>query len=179
MIGVGALCVVFCFLYTTCLSYHGLGDLLVIVFFGIVPVSLTYFLEQPYEPRGISMDVLWMSLACGLVIDTLLIVNNYRDIDNDRRAGKKTLVVLIGKRASGILYLGLGLVACVISVLVFAEDRACAAILPCGYLLPHLSAYRSMVTIKRGRELNSVLGITARNMFVYGLLVVIGLLIYI
>ena len=45
MIGVGALCVLFCFLYTTSLSYLGLGDLLVLVFFGIVPVSLTYFLE--------------------------------------------------------------------------------------------------------------------------------------
>ena len=47
MIAVGAVCVLFCFLYTTCMSYMGLGDVLVIVFFGFVPVCLTYYLEMP------------------------------------------------------------------------------------------------------------------------------------
>lgn len=178
MIGVGALCVLFCFLYTTSLSYLGLGDLLVLVFFGIVPVSLTYFLEISSTPRGIGADVLWMSVACGMVIDTLLIVNNYRDIDNDRRAGKKTLVVRIGKRASEILYLALGFGACLIGMMVFSDNRLWAALLPLGYLFLHVSTYRRMVGINRGRELNGVLGHTARNMFVYGLLVALGQLFY-
>ena len=75
MVVVGLLCVVFCFLYTTHLSYLGLGDLLVLVFFGLVPVCCTYFLQT----HTVTKEVVESSLACGMVIDTLLIVNNYRD----------------------------------------------------------------------------------------------------
>ena len=99
MIMVGLACVVFCFLYTISFSYIGLGDLLVLVFFGIVPVCMTYWLTAPPTAlTSIPFAVVLMSIACGLIIDTLLVVNNYRDIDNDRRAGKLTLIVRIGER---------------------------------------------------------------------------------
>ena len=81
MILVGLLCVVFCFLYTTHLSYVGLGDVLVLVFFGIVPVCCTYYIQL----HTLTWQVFVASIACGLVIDGLLIVNNYRDRYNDER----------------------------------------------------------------------------------------------
>ena len=177
MIAVGAVCVLFCFLYTTCMSYMGLGDVLVIVFFGFVPVCLTYYLEMPPGTSLIGSAIFLNSLACGLVIDTLLIVNNYRDIDNDRRAGKKTLVVRIGAKASEILYLALGFAACILGLGLFYYRSVWAAFLPFIYLVMHIHTYREMVRIRKGAELNRVLGMTARNMFFYGLLQSVGLII--
>ena len=85
MILVGLACVVFCFLYTISFSYLGLGDVLVLVFFGLVPVCMTYWLVAPPTPlTSIPVPVIVLSLACGLEIDTLLVVNNYRDIDAHR-----------------------------------------------------------------------------------------------
>ena len=86
MVLIGILCVVFAFLYTTFFSYQGLGDILVLVFFGIVPVCCTYYVQL----HTFTWQVFLASLACGMVIDALLIVNNFRDRDNDRLAGKNT-----------------------------------------------------------------------------------------
>ncbi len=172
MVVVGLLCVVFCFLYTTHLSYHGLGDVLVLVFFGIVPVCIPYYIIA----RAISVEVFIASLACGIVIDGLLMVNNYRDIDNDRRAGKMTLAVRLGKPVSRMFYLSLGICACVMGLVFALNGRLWAFLLPLAYLVLHFKAYRHMVAIDHGPELNKVLGETARNMFVYGLCVGVGVL---
>lgn len=179
MIFVGAACVLFCFLYTTCLSYWGLGDLLVLLFFGIVPVCLTCYLAAPVNNSFPSLAVVWSSLACGLIIDTLLIVNNYRDIDNDRLAGKHTLVVRIGRKATEWLYLALGIVACVGNIVVFGWlcGNYLATLPQLFYLVLHVTTYREMCRIGHGKELNRVLGKTARNIFVYGLTVSLGLIL--
>ena len=173
MLVVGMLCVLFCFLYTTHLSYLGLGDVLVLVFFGLVPVCATYYLQT----HTLDIVVLIASLACGLVIDTLLVVNNYRDRDNDRRAGKMTLVVRIGQKNSERLYLLLGIAACVLGVCHLINGHLWATVLPLAYLVPHVRAYRRLVTINHGKRLNEVLGENARNMLIYGLLLVVGLLL--
>jgi len=177
MIIVGILCVVFCFLYTLRLSYIGMGDLLVLVFFGIIPVTLTYWLEMPYEQRTWQWDVFIASIACGLVIDTLLIINNYRDIDNDQRAGKRTLVVMIGHDTTETLYLILGITACLLGFIHVLSGSWSAALLPIGYLILHIMTWRKMKRISKGRQLNAVLGENARNMFIYGLLVTLGLIL--
>lgn len=173
MIAVGALCVVFCFLYTTLLSSHGLGDVLVLVFFGLVPVCCTYYLQT----GTVSFMAAWASVACGLVIDTLLVVNNYRDIDNDRCTGKITLIVKIGAKAGRMLYLALGIVACLMGAQFILGGHLWAFLLPLAYMFMHVVAYRRMVRIGSGRELNYVLADTARNMFLYGLAVAVGLLL--
>ena len=72
MVLIGVVCVIFCFLYTTHLSYMGLGDVLVLVFFGVVPVCISYYIQL----HTCTWQVFLASLACGLVIDGLLIVNN-------------------------------------------------------------------------------------------------------
>lgn len=178
MIPVGALCVLFCFLYTTRLAYLGMGDLLVLVFFGFVPVCLTYYLSLPETIRTITPQVAVASLACGLVVDTLLLVNNNRDIDNDRRDGKKTLVVRVGAYMGMWLYLYAGLAALVMGLVFLPNGRYYALLLPViSYTPLHVVTFRRMVKIKRGKQLNAILGDTARNIFVYGLAVCIGLLI--
>ncbi len=179
MVIVGICCVIFCFLYTTCLSYLGLGDVLVLVFFGIVPVCCTYYLVVPEIDQGITKEVLLASIACGMVVDTLLIVNNYRDHDNDLKAGKKTLVVHIGKKNAEWLYLMLGIVATLIMIGISVYDTLTYGMLT--YMLPlygayvgiHALTYHKMKEIGEGRELNKVLGETARNIFIFGIVSVV------
>lgn len=173
MVLIGVLCVVFCFLYTTTLSYLGLGDVLVLVFFGIVPVCTTYYLQTD----SVTMEVFLASVACGFVIDTLLLVNNYRDIDNDTRAGKKTLVVRVGAKTGRMFYLLSGGVAVLMGLVFVVEGYVCAFALPFVYLGFHYAAYRKMVRINKGKALNRVLVDTARNMFIYGLLLSVGILL--
>ena len=173
MILVGLLCVVFCFLYTTHLSYMGLGDVLVLVFFGIVPVCCTYYIQL----HTLTWQVFVASIACGLVIDGLLIVNNYRDRYNDERDGKMTVVVRIGSEAAEWLYLILGMVACLLGVVFWLNGHVLAFVLPLIYLLMHIYTWLKLKRINFGRQLNECLGETARNMFVYGLTVALGLLL--
>ncbi|MBR5036930.1 MAG: 1,4-dihydroxy-2-naphthoate octaprenyltransferase, partial [Prevotella sp.] len=142
MVVVGALCVLFCFLYTTHLSYVGLGDLLVLLFFGVVPVTLTYYLSMPEGFQFVTMECLLASLACGLVIDTLLVINNYRDIDNDRRTGKHTLIVVIGERWGRLLYLALGVTACLLGCTFILYGHNWATWLPIVLYQPlHVAAF--------------------------------------
>lgn len=174
MISVGVACVVFCFLYTTRLSYMGLGDVLVVVFFGLVPVTMTYYVQT----RSVTWEVFLLSIACGLVVDTLLVVNNYRDFSNDLRSGKRTLITRIGIAAGGYLYLFLGIVATVIVVMTYVfRGRYTVGCLSIVYIVLHLVTYRRMTKLKRGRRLNYILGETSRNILIFGLLVAAGLLL--
>lgn len=173
MIIIGLLCVAFCFLYTTHLSYIGMGDVLVLVFFGIVPVCITYYIQL----HTCTWQVFIASIACGLVIDGLLIVNNYRDRDNDKRDGKKTLVVEIGAEATEWLYLSLGVTALLLGLVFWLNGHVLAFVLPIIYLVLHLFTWLKMRRINHGRQLNECLAETARNMFVYGLCVALGLLL--
>lgn len=182
MIMVGLACIVFCFLYTISFSYIGLGDLLVLVFFGIVPVCMTYWLTAPPTAlTSIPFAVVLMSIACGLIIDTLLVVNNYRDIENDRRAGKLTLIVRIGERGGLVLYLMLGLVGTILAivgvVLLDWHDGQWTQSLLIIYTPFHTWAFNEMRYIRKGAELNRVLGMTARNMFIFGVFVSAALLL--
>jgi 1,4-dihydroxy-2-naphthoate octaprenyltransferase len=173
MILIGLLCVVFCFLYTTHLSYIGLGDVLVLVFFGIVPVCTTYYIQL----HTMSWEVFLASIACGLVIDGLLMVNNYRDRENDKRDGKRTLVVEIGEKSAERFYMWLGIAALLLGITFWVNGHVLAFILPVLYLLLHTFTWLKMRRINHGKELNVCLEETARNMLVYGLCVSIGLLL--
>lgn len=173
MILIGMLCVIFCFLYTTHLSYLGLGDVLVLLFFGIVPVCMTYYVQL----HVVTLEVFIASVACGLVIDALLIVNNYRDRDNDRRDGKNTLVVKIGEKATESLYLSIGIAASLLGITFWGNYHILAFILPLIYLVLHFFTWLKMKRIHQGKQLNECLGETARNILVYGLTVSAGLLL--
>ena len=173
MILVGMICIVFAFLYTTFFSYQGQGDILVLVFFGIVPVCCTYYVQL----HTITWEVLLSSIACGLVIDALLIVNNFRDRDNDRQVGKKTLIVRLGADFGLRLYLGVGLGALILGSTFWMNGHLLAILFPFFYFVLHVFTFLKIKRINHGKALNLCLGETARNIFVYGLCVSVGLLL--
>lgn len=182
MVMVGIACVVFCFLYTTLFSYHGLGDILVLLFFGIIPVCCTYYVCMPLHQQIPTGEVIASSIACGLAIDALLIVNNYRDIDNDRSNGKITLAVRLGESKTRRLYESIGYLAAGIMIIrVFFDLYQTDKLIPTYaiyliYIILHRQSYQEMKRINKGAKLNQVLGLTARNILVFGLLSVAAIL---
>ncbi|MEG1546374.1 MAG: 1,4-dihydroxy-2-naphthoate polyprenyltransferase [Bacteroidaceae bacterium] len=176
LIPIGMMCVLFAFLYTSGpypLSYHGWGDVLVLVFFGFVPVGITYYIQA----GNWTMNATIAALVCGLIVDTLLVVNNYRDRDTDAQSGKRTIIVRFGEPFGRYLYLSLGLLAAWLCLLFALDGHLWAALLPQFYLIPHFRTWQRMVKIHKGKELNSILGETSRNMLLMGILLSIGLLL--
>lgn len=174
MIPVGIACIIFAFLYTTGpypLAYHGWGDLMVLVFFGFIPVGCTYYVMA----HDWNMSVTMASLASGLVIDTLLMVNNFRDREQDAVSGKRTIVVRLGAKAGLILYFLLGLAACWCCFHFITEGKLWAAVAPQLYLIPHIMSTLKMARIGKGKGLNAILGETSRNMLLFGLLLTLGM----
>ena len=173
MVIVGLFCVICCFLYTTHLSYMGLGDVLVLLFFGIVPVCVTYYIQL----HTVTWQVFIASVACGLVVDGLLIINNYRDRANDLEDGKLTLVVKLGAKRSRQLFLLIGIVPTLMGVVFWLNGHLLAFVLPFIFLVFHFYTYLKVVRIHHGRELNTCLAEAARNILIYGVCVAAGLLI--
>ena len=170
------------FLYTTHLSRRALGDVLVFVFFGIVPVVGTFFALT----GRFTATAFLLGIGVGAMVDTLLVVNNLRDIDNDRRVGKRTLIVLIGRPAGHRLYLLLGLLAmaCSFATVVLNSNEGLFGGLRMGALLLlsaiflalHGKSSRYFESLPPGREMNEMLGITSRNMLCFALITVVALL---
>ena len=175
LIMVGLLCVVFAFLYTTGpypLSYNGWGDVLVIVFFGFVPVGGTYYVQAATW----TLDVTVASLICGLLVDTLLVVNNYRDREADAQSGKRTVVVRFGEPFGRYLYLSLGIISAALCAWFAFNGFLLAGVLAPLYLVLHFRTWQRMVKIHSGKKLNSILGETSRNMLFMGILLSLGLI---
>ena len=176
MIPVGLLCVLFAFLYTAGpypLAYHGWGDVLVIVFFGFVPVGCTYYTMA----HDWTWNVTIACAACGLVSDLLLMLNNYRDREQDKISGKRTLIVRFGEKAGRYAYLTLGILAVGLCSFYAFNGYLMASLLPILFLLLHFTTWREMVRIYQGKGLNIVLGKTARNIVVFGILLSLGLIL--
>ena len=176
MIPIGIACLIFAFLYTTGpypLAYHGWGDVLVMIFFGFVPVGCTFYVMN----HDWNTSTTIASIISGLVIDTLLMVNNFRDREQDKISGKKTIIVRLGARSGPILYFLLGLIACWLCFYFITQGKLFAVILPQFYLIPHIITTVKMVRIHQGKELNKILGETSRNMFLFGVLLSLGLLV--
>lgn len=188
---VGMACVVFCFLYTTLFSRIAMGDVLVLLFFGIVPVGYTFFFQSPLSSiTEVPLAVWLLALAQGLVTDCLLLVNNFRDRHTDAAVGKTTLVTIIGERPTLALYGAIGIVSvllavCALSMLAlqvsgfkfqdsdsFPLSAFCfpfALTLP--FLFLHLRNLHLLSTIRHGKALNRVLGMTAMSIFLFAILV--------
>ena len=161
------------------LSYHGLGELTVFIFFGLVPVNLTYYVQAlRFDPI-----VLLMSITIGLLGVNVLLVNNYRDVDDDREAGKRTSVVLFGRKPAAFAYLlngYMGMAVLTAFWMLVALTRALplwTLLAPVIYLVLHTSTWHKL-THRDGAALNPLLGETARNMLIFTLLLTIILIIY-
>ena len=146
------------------LSHHGLGDVTVVVFFGIVPVTLTYWL-QTGEWTGMNV-VFPSSVAVGLLAANVLIVNNYRDIDDDRAVGKRTTAVIFGRKVMGHIYLLSGILSMALMIPLWQELPAWSLPVPLIYLLLHIKTWLKLMR-NTGASLNPVLGATARNLLFF------------
>lgn len=122
-------------------------------------------------------DAAVASLACGLAIDTLLMLNNYRDREQDALSGKRTLVVRFGARVGRILYLATGSAAVLLCLWFVPRGRLWAGLLPLLYLPFHAASWRRMTRIGSGKALNGVLGETSRNMLLWAALLSLGLIL--
>lgn len=141
------------------LSKHGLGDVAVFIFYGLIPTYFTYYLQSGKSDPGIWL----LSTAMGLMSMCILVVNNYRDYEEDKAKGKHTSIVLLGKKFGPILYL-LCVVLAVGLLYPFYSLPGLIALLPFAFLF--VTNYRALLRLS-GRELNIVLAHTAIMVFLF------------
>jgi 1,4-dihydroxy-2-naphthoate octaprenyltransferase len=156
------------------LASHGLGDLFVFIFFGLVAVCGTYYVQA----LQLTPMVLLMGVIAGLLITAILVVNNLRDIQSDRQTGKRTLAVIIGIRGSRIEYVLLLAAAYAIPIILWFSGRMSAwVLLPLTSMPTALSLMRLIWKNPEGPILNQALAKTAKLALVYSLLLAIGLIL--
>ena len=149
------------------LSHHGLGDVAVVVFFGIVPVTLTCYLQEGGW-RSLSLS-LPASVAIGLLAANVLVVNNYRDVEDDRAVGKRTTVVIFGRKIMERCYLLSGFVAMLAMIPVWVRLSVFSLVVPATFLFLHVKTWKKIIS-SRGAALNPLLGATAKNLLLFTLL---------
>lgn len=154
------------------LGYYGLGDLFVFLFFGLAAVAGTYYVQA----GSVSAAAWWMGIPLGLIITAILVVNNLRDLENDRKAGKHTLAVMFGERASKTQYL-----ICMVGAYLVIPLAALLGVIPwlsmiTWILLPLAVRAARIVFTQKGRALNAALARTGQVALLFSILFWIGLL---
>lgn len=153
------------------LGYYGLGDLFVFIFFGLAAVAGTYYVQAGF----VSPAAWWMALPPGLIITAILVVNNLRDLENDRKAGKRTLAVRLGERVTKYQYL-----LCMIVAYLILPIAASTGVLSWSALLAWLSiplAIRAarIVLTQHGRPLNAALVVTSQTALLFSVMFWLGI----
>ena len=149
------------------LSHHGLGDIAVIIFFGIVPVVLTWYLQtSSWVAVG---PVVAVSLAIGLLAANVLVVNNYRDMEDDASVGKRTTVVIFGRKVMGVVYLLSGFIGMSVMIPVWLGMPVWGFVVPLIYLTLHVDTWHRLRQ-STGSAINPLLGRTAINLLIFALL---------
>ncbi len=155
-------------------GYLGFGDIFVLIFFGPVSLAGAYYIQT----LSVNIPVIIAGFGPGLISVAILVVNNIRDYDNDKRTGKKTLVVRFGRNFGILEYLYSLIIAVIISLTLGLYDPI--------YLYSSISAfiiflvfypYKVLKTTKDGKTLNKLLSFTGKILIIYGLLFIIGLFI--
>lgn len=176
MILVGVACVFFAVLYSTGpypLSRYGMGDIFVVVFFGFVPVLFTYYVQGNSFP----LNAWLLGAMMGLLTENILVINNFRDRHTDRKSNKYTTIVIFGKGFGKWLYFSTGVLASLLFVFFFVNAGLYwVSFFVISYLTFHISTWREMVRIDYGRELNKILGLTSRNLLIFSVLFMLGLM---
>ena len=155
------------------LGYHGLGELFVFLFFGLASVAGTYYVQA----GSVSATAWGMAVPPGLLITAILVVNNLRDVEQDRRSGKRTLAVRLGERATKAEYL-----LCLVLAYLVLPLAAFLGLTPWAGLATWLSlplAFRAarVVLTQRGRPLNEALAVTGQAALAFSVLFWIGMLL--
>lgn len=181
MIPVGVLIGVFALAYSAGpypLSYHGLGELTVFLFYGLVPVIFSYYV---IAGRMDAMAVLG-GITIGFMGVNVLLVNNYRDMDDDLEAGKRTAVVIFGRKLASIAYLFNGFMAIAmlsplwLMIYLNGSPTVWTYAVPALYLVLHTISWIKL-NHRTGSSLNPLLGETARNMLFFTVLMLLALVI--
>ena len=149
------------------LSHHGLGDIAVIIFFGIVPVVLTWYLQtSSWDSADIAIET---SVAIGLLAANVLVVNNYRDMEDDAAVGKRTTVVIFGRKVMSAAYLLSGFIGMSVMIPVWLGMPVWVFAVPLIFLALHVKTWYSLRQ-SAGAAINPLLGRTAMNLLVFALL---------
>ena len=173
---IGSISILFGFLYTSGpypLAYNGLGDIFVFIFFGLVSVSGTYYLYT----GNFYMDSIILGSSVGSISTGILVVNNLRDIYNDKKFGKNTLAVLLGKRFTQIEYLLLMIIAYLIPIYISFIFGWKSSLYIVYFTLPIAIQLILQVFFKEGADLNKTLEGTAKLLLLYTLLLSFGIAI--
>jgi 1,4-dihydroxy-2-naphthoate octaprenyltransferase len=173
LVVVGALCVVAAWFYTggsKPYGYLGLGEVMVFVFFGLVAVIGTAYVQT----QAWQVAALYAAVGIGAIACAILVANNLRDIPTDRESGKVTLAVRLGDERTRILYVLLVLLA-LVALIGVALSTTWWALLALGYVVPSLQATRVIRSGAAGRALVQVLQLTGVAELLYGLGLLVGL----
>ncbi|MDI3282036.1 1,4-dihydroxy-2-naphthoate polyprenyltransferase [Polyangium sp. 15x6] len=155
------------------LGYHGLGDVFVFLFFGLVAVCGTAFVQV----GGVPPLAFLAAVPVGALATAILVVNNVRDRETDVKAGKRTLAVRFGRRAGVLEYAALLAASYAAPVVCVASlGRSPWALLPLVSLPLGLGLLRALAT-REGRPLNAVLARTAMLLLLFGVLFSVGLVV--
>ena len=153
-------------------GYEGLGELFVFTFFGLVAVAGSYFVQT----EDLRWEAVALGVPVGLLAAAILVVNNVRDVDTDRRAGKRTLAVKLGRERARRLFVAMLVVAFLVPVaLVPALSAWLLLVLAAAPLAPPLA--RTVVARSDGPALNGALAATGRLLAVFSLLLAGGVLL--
>lgn len=146
------------------LAYNGMGDLCVLLFYGVIPVCFTYYIQTLH----FSLLSFLLSLALGFLSVNILVVNNYRDYEQDKKAHKRTTIVLFGRRFGRVFYI---LNQCMAFLLVFPLllDAPWWVLFLFAVLFTLCFYTTKELFTLEGRALNRTLGYTARNVFLFAL----------
>lgn len=155
------------------LGYHGLGDVFVFIFFGIIAVPGTYYLQTD----TINSLSIWMGIIMGMLSNAILVVNNLRDADTDKLSGKKTLAVRFGKKFSRVQYSILVLIPFLLPIyLWWTLENELSLLIPI-FAIPISFNLIYQIFLFSGSDLNFVLIRTARFLFIFTLLLSTGLVL--
>lgn len=156
------------------LSYHALGDVAVILFFGIIPVTFTYFILT----KEVNLEIIAAGVAMGLIVDELLIVNNVRDEKEDAQFNKITTVGIFGNKFMKIVFLLNPLIACALGFYFLRNicDYKIWAITIIPLIIYSICLYRKLNEYK-GKQLNKLLGKASLEALIFAIMIVIVTLI--
>jgi 1,4-dihydroxy-2-naphthoate octaprenyltransferase len=156
------------------LGYHGLGDLFVFIFFGVIAVTGSAYLQT----GDVTALALAASVPVGLLVTNILVINNLRDVETDRAAGKHTLAVLLGASTVRGQYLLFTIVAYLMPLVLWLFAGASPFVLLSWLTLPiGVKLVRIVLAGTSGPPLNRVLKATGQLHLLFGILLALGLLL--
>jgi len=170
------------------LGYHGLGDLFVFIFFGIVAVVGTYYVQAvtiladplttAIPPGTVTREAIFASLPIAGISTAIIVVNNIRDRETDAETGKRTLAVRLGYRWSRVEYVGLLALAYLVTLwLWLGEGLTAGVVLPLATLPYAAVLARTVCTRTDGEALNPALEGTGKLLAIYAILFAAGVVV--